>query len=235
MSWKRVRFLSSRGESVLNSSMTLNLNNSMSYSDINAKIDMLPRYIPLGQAITVQFADGTYTLGGALVFANFWGPGSLVIQGNTGETSGLHTTQAVILSTVAAKTYGTYLYGLKCYTFISKLRIDVSTADGQTGIWLQESDSVIVAYSYLKGNGTGGGGYMVYNYLSKMFVQNTYIDNSYCAFLNHIHSVTACIDNSSTVNSQYGRIGIGATFSSFTGTQPGYNAAPAYQQGAQGG
>ena len=92
MSWKRVQFLSNRGESVLNSSMVLNLDNTMSAAEINAKIDMLPKYISAGKTITIQFADGTYTLGGSLVIASFWGPGTLRVFGNTSEALALHST-----------------------------------------------------------------------------------------------------------------------------------------------
>jgi len=211
--------------------MTLNLNSSMSYDVINAKIELLPRFIPPGKVLTVQFADGTYTLGDSLYFANFWGGGSINIQGNTGETNGLHTNQAVILSTVAAVKYGLRLYGIGCIVNVGYLRVDVSTSGGQTGLYCYDCDAVRVYNSYMKGNSVGGAGYMVYNFRSKLFINQTYIDNSYCALLNFTDGYLATQNNSSTVNNQYTIISIGATFTPPTGTQPGSNAGSAYQQG----
>jgi len=78
---------------------TVNLNNSMSQAELQAAIDAIGRNIKTGVVITVQFADGTYTLTDTLAFRGFWGGGRLYIYGNTGEANAtdLHTTQSVYL------------------------------------------------------------------------------------------------------------------------------------------
>jgi hypothetical protein len=66
---------------------------------IQAALDGIAKYIPYGVTVTVQFADGTYTLSTSINIQGFYGGGDLIIQGNTAEANATvkHTTQSVIL------------------------------------------------------------------------------------------------------------------------------------------
>lgn len=112
----------------LRSNLTLTFTNSMSFADMQAKLDQIPRY--LNANLTIQFSDGTYTPadGATLFFSGFCGTGTLTIQGNAAE-SGLHTNQAVIFTlglTHQAQCFS--LYGCSCPVTIRNFRFNRSAA-----------------------------------------------------------------------------------------------------------
>lgn len=74
--------------------ITVNLDDSMTTAEMQALIDAQPRNLN-GKNLTVQFADGTYTLTAPLVFRFFVG-GLLEIQGNPADNT-LSSTKAVNL------------------------------------------------------------------------------------------------------------------------------------------
>ena len=79
----------------LEENTTVNLDNSMSASAINALIAAQPKDLN-GYTLTFQFADGTYTLDETLDFSGFRGGGTLRIYGNSSDNS-LSTTKSVNL------------------------------------------------------------------------------------------------------------------------------------------
>lgn len=80
-------------------SRTINFDNTMTRDEIQAVISGIGKHIPGGVVITIQFADGTYTLDDWLVFAGFIGNGQIKVQGNRNEDNAndKHTTQQVFL------------------------------------------------------------------------------------------------------------------------------------------
>ena len=64
---------------------TINLNSSMTLAEIHAEIENIG-YIMPGVTITIQFADGTYTHTGPIVFQNIRGAGKCIVQGNTSDS-----------------------------------------------------------------------------------------------------------------------------------------------------
>ena len=107
---------------------TVNLNSSMTATQIQALIDAQPKNMN-GFDLIFQFADGTYTLDATLLFQHFYGGQTLRVRGNIGE-SGLHTNQAVILNTT-----GTNVITIKrCigYVEIKNLKL---TSTSNDAVW----------------------------------------------------------------------------------------------------
>jgi hypothetical protein len=112
----------------LRTAMTLTLNNSMSTSEMQARISQIPRY--LNANLTIQFSDGTYTPedGRTLHFSGFCGNGTVTIQGNPSE-SGLHTNQAVIFTLgVTHATTCLQLSACSCPVIVKNIRFNRSAA-----------------------------------------------------------------------------------------------------------
>ena len=78
------------------SSKTLNFNNTMSATDMLAIINNANKYIPAGEILNFQFADGNYTLDRSLTFDGFFGGGEMNILGNAADES-LSTAKNVYL------------------------------------------------------------------------------------------------------------------------------------------
>ncbi len=74
----------------------VNLDNSMTATEIQALINAQPKDIEEGIQLTFIFANGTYTLDATLTFEGFMGAGELQVKGENGITS-LHTNQGVHL------------------------------------------------------------------------------------------------------------------------------------------
>ncbi|HPM74171.1 MAG TPA: hypothetical protein PLA71_00450 [Saccharofermentans sp.] len=81
--------------SKLTENTTVNLNNSMTASEIQALINQQPKDLN-GYILTFQFADGEYTIDSSLDFYGFLN-GFLIVQGNEGDNT-LSTTKAVFLN-----------------------------------------------------------------------------------------------------------------------------------------
>jgi len=72
---------------IIESSTTLEFNSSMSFSEINKRIERLGKYIPHDVTVTLQFADGTYTVDEALNIIGFEGGGKIEIFGNASDNT----------------------------------------------------------------------------------------------------------------------------------------------------
>lgn len=115
---------------------TVNLDASMAYAEMQALIDDIERYISARHGdsqpstVTVQFADGTYALGGEeLRFNGFFGGGILKIQGNTGE-SGKHENQAVVLQSSSAGAVVSFRGVQGVWTTMSNIRVESTAGHG---------------------------------------------------------------------------------------------------------
>jgi len=95
------------------SEIIVNLDSSMSATDIQNLINDQKRIIPYNKKLIFQFADGVYDLEHCLLFNDFQGAGRLYIQGNIGEYQGLYHTQSVTLNfNDETKNYGLYFHGV---------------------------------------------------------------------------------------------------------------------------
>jgi hypothetical protein len=74
---------------------TVNLDNTMSTTEIQAEIDAQPKNLN-GHTLTFQLANGTYSLDARLYFGNFYN-GTLIVTGDGTQTSA-GTSQNVVLS-----------------------------------------------------------------------------------------------------------------------------------------
>lgn len=78
---------------------TINVDNTMTVQEIEAAIAAVDRFIPYGDSVVIQFADGVYTVNERIDISGFYGAGVLIVQGNREEADhdAKHTTQQVIL------------------------------------------------------------------------------------------------------------------------------------------
>jgi len=185
-------------------SRTINLNNSMTATDINNEINTVGKYLPSGVVVTFQFANGTYSLDNILYFNGFYGGGRIHIQGDTSQTNGLHTNHNVHLN-FNNDTEGLYCLHNSCNdVHIEHLKITVD--DGYRCILLHRACYSSVSYCYIINNGqisSSSRGIEVNN------GQNTYLLNNY--FSNNYYAIA--VFECSKVNS---------TNNDDTGTQPKY-------------
>jgi len=98
---------------------------------IQAQIDGIGKYIPYGVTVTLQFGDGSYTLNHELQLNDFYGGGTLRLQGNTAE-SGLHTNQAVTLDFHGQSSSGIVVNGCSLEVLVSNMKIIVNTSTTTT-------------------------------------------------------------------------------------------------------
>lgn len=126
---------------------TISFTSSQTAAQIQAEIDEVGKYIPSGVAVTFQFGDGTYTLDTAIDFSGFYGGGSITIQGNTGDTSGLSTSQSVHLN-FNNSTNGIQISDTTSVIFMDYLKI--TCADGYDCVKLTRVASFFrMRYGYL--------------------------------------------------------------------------------------
>ena len=164
----------------VNTTKTINLDNTMTTAEIQQIIDSTDHFIAPGEILTFQFADGTYTLTDTLSFYGFYGGGYLWIQGNSTEDGdGLHTDQAVILDFDATDCRGITIQACFCPVTVAWLRVDADTDSGNDCIRGVRSPAVKIDECYFKGNGftsTGGSCIRVEYAISEVF--NTYVSNA---------------------------------------------------------
>lgn len=119
------------------STITINIDNTMSSQEIQNMIDSIGKYIPYGHTILLQFADGTYTLTNELLIENFYGGGTLQIYGNATEFI-LSTPKSVILQTASSTDCIFRING--CYAYIQIFGIQMQKTVAMSG----STDGVII-------------------------------------------------------------------------------------------
>jgi len=157
---------------------TVNVDNSMSTAEIQAEIDSIGRNILAGVVITLQFADGTYTLIHQLEITGFYGGGRLQIYGNAGDNS-LSTTKAVYLDWVGQACYGFYIHDnmlANTYVFYLKMRVNTGTSHMMAVRGFGRGGLIYINYCYIIGTGTSYG-YGAYFSMCKGYVAYTYVNN----------------------------------------------------------
>lgn len=160
---------------------TIDFDNSMTAAEIQAIIESVPRFIPSGQTITFQFADGTYNLNQQLSFFGFYGGGNIFIFGNTAEADAttLHTTQQVFLDFSSVDSSGIYVGKTMCGVYIYNLKIKVNTnINWRSAIQIAYTPiQATIRNSYLLGTDTtyGIGIYNTYGTIADM--RYNYVSN----------------------------------------------------------
>ena len=170
---------------------TINLDSSMSASDIQAKINEVGKYIPSGVTITFQFADGTYSLNNSLTFSGFYGGGKIYIQGNTSETNAtsLHTTQQVFLDFSSQDCHGIMIDTNSVDVVVRNLKIKVKTSNTHRyAVGAIRGSRIYIGYSYLLGS-TNTYGILAHFYATFGYIRRTYVSNTWVG----IHSDNALI------------------------------------------
>jgi len=203
-------------------SRTVSLNNSMTATEIQDEIDAVGSYIPDGATITFQFADGTYNLDSALSFQGFYGGGQIYIQGNTGETSGLHTNQSVHLN-FNNSSNGIYAVNNSGISLVYIRFLRVTVQNGYSGILAQREGHFRIYYNYVTcGNTTNGANTALYALQgSRVIFSNNYVSNCFYGIRAHQNSIVDSTNNDDTGTQP--RYGLGATRTSVVGkngTQP---------------
>lgn len=139
---------------------TVNLLQSESAAEIQAKIDALGKYIPTGQTVTFQFeTGGTHTLDAYIEFAGFFGGGEIAIQGNIAEAGAQtkHTTQDTILN-FNDDTDGLRITNTEVWVLVKNLKIIVECDVADTKcIFADIGNRVEAWWCYFVGNATGNG------------------------------------------------------------------------------
>jgi len=162
-------------------SRTINIDNSMTASDIQNLIDSVGRYIPPDVTITFQFADGTYSLDNRLLFNGFYGGGTIILAGNTSESNAtdLHTTQSVHLDFSSANSYGIHCRYTQVLIRLTNLKITANTSGGYYAVQADNSTVLVeVLYSYLLGNSDSSGGCFRAFYCPSVRLVKTYLSNA---------------------------------------------------------
>lgn len=186
-------------------SRTINFDNSMTTSEIQAEIDAVGKYIPSGVTITFQFDSSgstTYTLDSALRFEGFYGGGGVVIQGNTSETNAtsLHTSQDVYLDFSGQSCNGLEIYF--CRTggvTVKNLKIEVNTSSAaKVGVYSYGNSRFSLQYSYILGTSTSYGYGVRIRDGACGELYRTYLSNVYCGLRTSFVGSVASRENDDT-------------------------------------
>ena len=223
-------------------STTVNLDNSMTTADIQAEIDALKKYIPFGETVNIQFADGTYvaTAGQGIDVSGFYGGGSLEIQGNLSEPGAntTHSNQLVILDCVTngGGASGIYIHGnMLAYIRVRNVRVNFDATNQHRGIYAYYNGGVIqIATSSTLGDlSTGGiGVWVAWGTYAK--VNNMDFSNSgYGLYVSEGARVYSAVNGSFGTNPNYGIAAQAGGTIYKNGSQP--TGATANEQTATGG
>lgn len=161
-------------------SRTINLDSSMTVTDIRNIIEATDHFIPPGHILEFQFADGTYTLSDTLLIDGFYGGGELHILGNTSE-SGLHTNQAVFIDASGHNNDAVSLNEIQVKTRIENLEIYFDNRDNQDGINHKKSRNSHVSGCYLRAVDKSAGTGLSVGDASFAYIRDTYFSGAVSA------------------------------------------------------
>lgn len=170
------------GPYLLVGNYTITLTNSMSASDMQAEIDAAPHIIWSGATLTFQFSDSTsYSLSSGLQWSGFTIHGTLVVQGNTGDSSyNPGTTDPSVKLGFSAGVTGDAITIKRCYGSITIRNLEVEAA-GTTGFHglITVQQSTYVSVYRCVGDAPSGAGYnILFSYGSTGAVQECWVDHA---------------------------------------------------------
>jgi len=204
---------------LLNENTTVNLNSSMSATQIQAEIDAQPKNLN-GFDLTFKFADGTYTLASGLTFSGFHG-GQTLINGNASDNT-LSTTKSVFLDADGATGENAITVEECDLVYIQYLKIEFDSATGR-GVRLRSSNFYVDA-CYILGDSTSNGECIQADYGAGA-VRRCYLSNAENG-IRATYGSCGSIDNDDTGTAPaYGLYALyGATIGK-SGTQPSGSTA----------
>ena len=171
-------------------SKTYYVSNAMSWAQIQATMDAIPRNLQGG--VVFQFQSGTYTASGVmspvLNVANFYG-GTLTIQGQTSTVNALGTNQSAIIDATGVTTYGSTVISIQSCSAVvnlASLMIKFNSTNVSQGVQANRA-SAYMNGCYMVGNGTAQGSAVTSIYGGRMGV-------FYTEFSNMGYSMTASLD-----------------------------------------
>lgn len=211
---------------------TINFDNSMTAADINNIIQAVDHFIPPGQELIFQFADGTYTFGDSLEWNGFYGGGELNVFGNTGE-SGLHTNQAVVLDFDGQQCDGIRFVKNNLKILVDNLRIDVDPSGDHKGIYAESCKYIKPEGCYVNASSTSAGDCIYMHDGTISGVVKCYVSGAESGITSSLGSTIVSNDNDDTgTQPVYGLDAVGALIYTVN-TQP--TGSTSNQRTASGG
>ena len=114
---------------------TINLLDSDSSAEKQAKIDAVPRYIPYGISVTFQFeVSNTHVETASLSWIGFYGGGDIFIYGNTAEGTALYSTQNTIIDSSGVAGSALVFSTNSVSIWLQNLKVIVSSSAGRNCI-----------------------------------------------------------------------------------------------------
>jgi hypothetical protein len=159
---------------------TINVDSSMNADLIQTAIKGIGKHIPSGKTVTIQFADGTYTMNHRLSVAGFYGGGEITLLGNPTQIAAdtLRTDQSVYLDFSAQDSDGILIGENGIQVSVDGLKIKVkSDASYHSPIYVMETPYVNVQNCYLLGNSTAQGYGIHASSGAEALVSYTYFSN----------------------------------------------------------
>jgi hypothetical protein len=144
-------------------SRTISFNNALTAAQMQIEIDKIGRYLDNGVTITIQFADGTYTMDQSLQIEGFCGPGRLNIHGNTADSG---ATKSVILNfsgkAIPGILVNSCLSGSISGMLVTIRNIKVNVAGGQSAIFVNCATNINVVQNTVESAAQTGTGVLFY-------------------------------------------------------------------------
>jgi len=212
---------------------TVNFTSTDTAAEIQALIDSIPSYIPSGITVTFQFGNGTYSSLESSLSFDFFGGGTIRIQGNLGETdaSVKHVTQDVILDYTAEALTAIICKGS---TVFEVYNIRVDNAAAQRCFQFGKVASFLLYYCSMKNASTASGGKGAYVINSHGVVRGCYFTSGqYAIEASNVSHVFSNDNDDITTSPTYGLRSSGAATIGKNSTQP--TGATADESEASGG
>ena len=161
----------------LTSNTTLNFTTSDTITAMQTAINAVAKDLN-GHTLTINFADGNYTLGAFLDFEGFRN-GDIIVQGNTGDSTSLSTAQSVYLDFSGQNSYGLYFNNCMATILVQFLKIKIADNAGKACIYGKNTGKMSIYYCYFLSAGKTTSTRAVYGQSAPAYVYNTYVDNFY--------------------------------------------------------
>jgi len=217
----------------LEQNTTIDLNSSMTVAEINALIDAQPKDLN-GHILTLQFADGTYTIDTRLKISGFYGEGQVIINGNIGESaSTLHTNQAVVFDCGNTLSTPVYISQNSTIVIVRNIKFSNPTTTWKMTFFYSGSLKVVVNGCYFVNDGAASSnGAAIWGDFSKVTVEKCYFSGYDTGIGAERNAELTSVNNASTgTNPRYGlKTYYGVIITS--GTQPsGWTANESANEG----
>jgi hypothetical protein len=204
---------------------TVGIDNSMSASDVEDLIRSNHSNIPYDEAVTLQFADGTYNWVGPLTVPEFGGGGHLVIQGNLADAS-LGTAKSVFVD-VTGDNNAFVITDNECRVTIQcmKVRVETDVSGASCIRSLRQRSFVGIYYNYLLGTDDGLGQGIFSAYDTSTYIYSNYFSDMLYAIRGYGSRVMSNNNDDTGTQPSYGLRAEWAAAIGKNGTQPAGSVA----------